>query len=651
MIKKLLSTAQLGLLLATVSVHAQEAAPAAKAGSPAPKTDAPAAPKTEAPKTDAPAAAKPEAPKAAEPALPKASNDGQGAPTSNPLLEAPPVNTLPALALPPTAAPTPTSNVTINLINALVKKGILTHGEAEGMITQAAEEAASVQAQLAEVAAPPVAEGDVRVTYIPETVKNQMRELIKQDVLAQVKSGDLQLQGFAPEWAERIKFFGDIRLRFEADLFPTGNENSGSFPNFNAINTGAPFDVAGTVFSPQYNVDQDRYRFKLRARLGADIDLDNHWYAGFRIGTGQDNSPVTQNQGLGVANNGQGGNFSKYSLWLDRAFIKYERGSPLADGVAFTVGRFDNPFFSTSLTWTDEIGFDGLALRGSKELFHRGSVFFTGGMFPIFNTEFNFASNQPSKFDSTDRYLYAAQLGADFKLAEKVNAKVAVAYYDFHGIEGKLSDPFIPLTAQDAGNTDGTRPSFAQRGNTYRALRQITPSVINGFGTSMQYQYFGLATPFKEAVLTGKVDFNLWEPYQLSLLGEYAKNTEWDKAAINDVAVNNRGPNQANGQTGDYGGDDTAWLLRAQFGKEKFEKAGDWRAWIDYRYVGSDAVVDAFNDDDFGDGGTNVEGFSLGAQMALSKRVSVGARWFSSNEITGPPLKNDIFMFDLSAKF
>jgi hypothetical protein len=588
--------------------------------------------------------------RAAEPELPKA--DGGTAPaTANPLLTPPPVGSLPAVQTPPSAPQTPTTNVTINLINALVKKGILGAEEAQQMVAQAEQEAATMQAQIAEVAAPPVADGDVRVTYIPETVKNQIRESVKSDMMAAAKKGDFEIPGTGPEWAERIKFFGDIRMRFEGDLFPNGNDNTGAFPNFNAINTGAPFDIAGTQFSPQYNVDQNRYRFKLRARLGADIDLDNHWYAGFRIGTGQDNSPVTQNQGLGVANGGQGGNFSKYALWLDRAFIKYERGSLLGDGISFSAGRFDNPFFSTSLTWADEIGFDGFAFRGSKEIADNSHIFVNGGLFPIFNTDYNFSSNLPAKFSSTDRYLYAAQLGAEFKLNDKVNAKLAVAYYDFHDIEGKLSDPYIPLTAQDAGNTDNTRPSFAQRGNTYRSLRQIVPSAINNFGTSNQYQYFGLATPFKEAVLTGKIDFNNWEPYQLSLIGEYAKNTDWNKEDISAVAVNNRGADPAKGQIGQYDGSDTAWLLKVQFGKEKFEKAGDWRAWIDYRSVGSDAVVDAFNDDDFGDGGTNVEGYTLGASVALSKRLSLTARWFSSNEITGPPLKNDIFMLDIMAKF
>jgi len=345
-----------------------------------------------------------------------------------------------------------------------------------------------------------------------------------------------------------------------------------------------------------------------------------------------------------------GGSFSKFAVWLDRAFLKYELAGQHAD-VSVLFGRFDNPFMATSIIWQDEIGFDGLAFKGKVDVFDGVRAFFTGGMFPIFNTDLNFASNQPSKFKSTDKYLYAAQLGADFKITKDINAKIAAAYYDFDGVEGKLSTPYIPLTPQDQGDTDNTRPSFAQRGNTYRAIRDIIPSVINNFGTSNQYQYFGLASKFQVAQITGRIDFNNWEPYQLSFIGDYVQNTAFDKTAIDAVAVNNRGALAPGATTGAFEGDNKAWLLRTQFGKAAFEKAGDWNVSADYRYVGSDAVVDGFNDNDFGGGGTNVEGFTIGGAVALSKRTRMGVRWFSATQIAGPQFKSDIFMIDINAKF
>ena len=67
----------------------------------------------------------------------------------------------------------------------------------------------------------------------------------------------------APRDFSRTGFFTDQifwrRSRpLRRNFFPMGNDNTGAFPNFNAINTGAPFDISGTAFPPQLNVDQDR---------------------------------------------------------------------------------------------------------------------------------------------------------------------------------------------------------------------------------------------------------------------------------------------------------------------------------------------------------------------------------------------------------
>jgi hypothetical protein len=571
---------------------------------------------------------------------------------TNTLFAAPELDGLPTVELPPTAPVTPTGNVTINLINALVKKGILTAGEAQIMVQQAVAEAEYVQAQIAEVAAPPVESGDVRVTYVPETVRNQIKESVKSEMMTAAKEGEIQLGNAAPEWTERIKWFGDIRFRSRNDIFPEGNDNTGAFPIFNSINTGEPFDIAGTQFSPQFNTDQDRFRLQLRARLGLSADLGEGWSAGIRFGTGETNTPVSQNQTLGSARDGQGGNFSRFALWLDRAFLRYEIGSDLASNANFYFGRFENVFYAPSeILWDQDIGLDGLAFKGKAQWHDSFSIFAAGGVFPFFNTDLNFATNQPAKFESTDKYLYAAQLGVNFEIKDIATGKLSAGYYDFDGAEGRLSTPFIPLTPEDAGDTDGTRPSFAQRGNTYRPLRQIIPSVLNDFGTSRQFQFFGLATPFEVAQLAGELNFPLWEPYQLSLKGEVAKNLAFNAEDIDAIAVNNRNADPVAGEIGTFGGSDLAWIAKLEFGKAKLEHFGDWTAYVDYRSVGSDAVIDGFNDSNFGGGGTNVQGYSVGASLALSHSVKFGVRWLSANELTGPPLRQDILIFDLSAKF
>lgn len=569
---------------------------------------------------------------------------------------------------PPQPASTPSQNVTVNLIRKLVGKGILDAAEANEMIRQAEAEAES--ARLANEAAAP-ANDDVRVAYVPEVVKAQIRDEIKDQVLAQAKTEKWATPGKVPEWTERIKWFGDIRFRYELNSFPSGNDNTGGFPNFNAINTGAPFDVSGTQFSPQHNVDQQRQRLRLRARMGMDVDLDNGFTAGVRLATGDTSTPVSANQSFGQSNQGQGGNFSKYAIWLDRAFIKYEVGGQPNKNLALTFGRFDKPFFEPlEMIWDDDLGMDGIVLQGRYEVVKGFTPWVVAGLFPVFNTDFNFSSNQPGKYESTDKYLYGGQVGFDLKASKDVSAKFGVAYYHFDGVEGKLSDPYTPLTAADAGNTDNTRPSFAQKGNTYMALRNIIPSALNNFGTSQQYQYFGLATPFHELAYSAKLDYNGFEPCQISLMGEYSKNLAFNRGEIESKAVNNRGAipvdpvatattTAADGTTtttaptpvGAYEGGDTAWGVTLQLGKSVFEERGDWNLVFGYRYIESDALVDAFTDSDFGNGGTNLKGYIVGGNVALSKRTRLGLKWMGATQIAGPPLKADVFLLDINAKF
>ncbi len=596
--------------------------------------------------------------------LPQAEGDGRAAPAAE--------------LVNPQAAPS--QNAMVNLLRLLEMKGSITKAESQALILQAEQDAANARAEAAAAAtADPLGENDMRVPYIPETVREQIRDEIKDDVLAAAKAEKWTGAGQVPDWVSRWKPFGDIRLRYEIDSYPVGNDNTGAFPNFNAINTGAPFDTAGTVFSPQYNVDADRQRFRLRARMGTELDLGEGFTGGLRLGTGENNSPVTTNQSLGLANQGQGGNFSKYAIWLDRAFMKWELGDVPNKELAVFFGRFDNPYFCSDVMFDEDIGFDGLALQGKYEIAPGFTPFVTGSLSPVFNNDMNFSSNQPSKFKSTDKWLYAAQAGFDWQITKKVDAKLAAAYYHFQGVEGKLSDPYLPLSASDAGNTDNTRPSFAQRGNTYMALRNIVPSPLNNFGTTNQYQYFGLATPFQVLAITGKLDFNNWEPCQISLKGEYLKNLAFDQEKINSRAVNNRGPNPApptvevtttapDGtatttttadttpkttptEVGPYEGGDTAWMVQLQIGKPSFQKRGDWSAFLGYRYVESDAVIDGFTDSEFAGGGTNAKGFVVGGSIALSKRVKLGVQWMSAEQIAGPPLKSDTFFIDISTKF
>jgi hypothetical protein len=86
-------------------------------------------------------------------------------------------------------------------------------------------------------------------------------------------------------------------------------------------------------------------------------------------------------------------------------------------------------------------------------------------------------------------------------------------------------------------------------------------------------------------------------------------------------------------------------------GYRELKQLGDWNAFVGYKWLESDAVIDAFADSDFGLGGTNLKGYFVGTSVALGPSVWLSARWMSANQIAGAPYAVDILQIDLNAKF
>lgn len=666
--------------------------------------------------------------------------------TVNPTIKPLPIDQPPNMDQPPDkmaasapAAP-PSENVTLNLINRLVQRGILTKEDAGDLIRQANEDAknAALQAQATqqaatqaataqqmavEASAPPQSDDQVSVSYVPEIVKAEMKDEIKRDVMAAAQAEGWN-QPNIPEWISKFRPFMDFRFRYQGNYYPNSDSVTNSIEtfdtlNFNAINTGSPLNMAAipgpaglydglypngifpsansptgyyaaqtpTQNPPTYNTTQQREQMRIRFRFGADMNLGDNFTSGFRIGTGQNGNPVSENQTLGLpGTTSQGGNFSGYAIWLDRAFLKYEIGDNPDRMAALTFGRFDNPFYTpTTIMWANDIGFDGIAAQARYKIAKGFTPFATIGIFPYFNTDLNFASTQQPKTSSNDKYLYAGQVGLDWKITRDLNFKGSAGYYYFQNAQGQVSDPMVTPNAAAQGNTDASRPTFAQRGNTYIELRNIQKvdkydSLGNVTNTSTanyiydpttpaippqyvnQYQYFGLATPYNILSANGRLEYRHWEPFVVSLSGEWDQNLAFNAQNIltagptpgpsnnyNDTLI--QGPVNNINSGGTYNGGNNAWIAQLKVGSGALQKRWDWDFGIAYRYVESDAVIDGFCDSDFGGGGTNLKGWSVGGNLALSKNVFIGARWLSANGIAGPTYKADILQLDLNARF
>lgn len=567
----------------------------------------------------------------------------------------------------------PTSpNATINLVNLLVKQGVLTQDQASALIKQADDEAyvsrqaaknASTKADEAAKAATAAAaaaepSGTRHVTYVPEVVKRQLREEIKKEVMVKAEKENWASPGRYPEWAQRIHFYGDFRARYQGSFFPPGNDQLDAI-NFNAVNSGSPYDLSNNNKSPlpTYNTSQNRNQARLRARLGMDADLTNGFSAGLRIATGQDNSPVSTNQTLGAS----GGNFSKYQLWLDRGYLTWTGWN--RDVVA-SIGRFDNPFWSpTDLVWYRELGFDGVALQAKHQFSEAFTPFGVIGAFPIFNTDFNAGTNSQidGKLASHDKWLFGGQVGFASRFDPVHEFRVAAAFYDFDNVQGQASAPCTVLTSSDNCSSDLSRPLFAQKGNTYMFLRNISFDPAYASGSQSAFQYFGLVQKFRPVVASASFDFADFAPYHIVLDGEFVWNTAFDKSlnargfvdgylGTPGVPLNNIGPS-TNGSTPAFNGGDKGWMARVTVGNREIKHFGDWNAHFGYKYLESDATLDAFVDPDFGLGGTNLKGYFLGGNVGLSENVWASVRWMSANNIGGIPYAVDVLQVDLNAKF
>jgi hypothetical protein len=576
----------------------------------------------------------------------------------------------------------PSSNSTVNLINLLVKQGVITEEQAEALIKQAddeayvarqavsnattkADDAAKTASTAANAVSPP---GTKRVTYVPEIVKKELRDEIRQEVMEKAEKENWASPGKYPEWAERIHVYGDMRVRYQTDFFPKGND-PGAAVNYNAINTGSPYNVLTTgtngnlYFWPTLDTDQNRNGAKLRARLGVDVDLFSGFTAGVRMGTGDNTSPVSFNATLG----GSGGDFSKYWIWLDRGFIKYNAW----DELTLQAGRFDNPFFeATDLVYYRDLGFDGFAGQFKYQVAPGYTPFVVAGAFPIFNTDINSGSSlnfnnvnaAVGKAPSQDRWMFGGQVGTNVRPVPEVDFTFGTAYYDFMNVQGRLSDPCYVATTQDFCDTDLFRPMFAQRGNTYMALRNIIPQYDSGNNLFPQYQYFGLASGFRDLVVSARLDLGHFDPVHVILDGEYVNNLAWNWADINAKVQNNPLPTAATAgcvstsstpctTAGNYTGGNQGWLARLTVGNREVKELGDWNAFVGYKWLESDAVMDGFTDPDFGLGGTNLKGYFIGGNVAVGQNVWLTARWMSATQIAGAPYAVDVFQFDLNARF
>ena len=546
-----------------------------------------------------------------------------------------------AASLPAHAAPAPSENATINLIRLLVQQGVLKPEQANALVAQAEAEANAARQATPDRGASVAQAGDVRVPYIPQTVRDQIRDEVKAEVMVQAKEENWAQPNTFPDWVSRITVEGDVRVRDESRLYNGGNSNE--ITDFAKLNAKGPYDVNPNTnggYPPMLNTREDRRnQLRIRARLGVRAEMSEAWSAGIRLATGSDDSPVSTSQTLG-------GGMGKKDIWLDQAYLTYRP----AKWATVTGGRIANPFESTDTLFSNDLNFDGIAAIFKQPLQGRDVTLF--GTLGAFATEYannGWNSSSMNEGATENKWLLGAQMGADWKINPQNSLRGALAYYHFDNIAGQRSSSCSPWAGAENCDTDWSRPAFMQKGNTLFLLRNIAPNPLNPADTP-QPQYVGLASKFDLLDLNLRWDTRVFDGLGLRLNGNYIRNLAYSK---NKMASRSQGYIVNNfGDNGDIESGPNAWMLQATLGRSyDLKEKGDWLAFVGYKYIQPDALPDAFNDSSFHQGGTNARGYYIGAGYAFEKNVYGVFRWMSTKEIYGPPLAIDTMQFEINARF
>jgi len=519
----------------------------------------------------------------------------------------------PAWADPPSneRSLTELQNTVINLLQALVDKGLLTREQAQQLVKQAQDKAATDAASAAAANAAQAKEDQnaVRVPYVPQIVKDEISQQVAQEVKPAVEA-DLAKDNKMPPWLARVSVFGDLVVRGQANWYPSGN---GQILNYNTVNTAGGITKATY---PYLDTTDNAYFLRLRARLGVEARVTDTLKAYIRLASGS----LTNVAGSESQTLGQYGN--RYNVGIDQAYLIWNSSTPDTLPIATVMGgRTPNPWFSpTELEFARDLTFEGIAETtrlgwgdGDADASH---VYLTLGGFPMLMSPL-----QPSQ----SKWLVGAQLGTNLRFNDgEDHLRLAAAFYDYFNVIGQVNSPY-------STQLNYTAPAFVQNGNTMF-------NIANNPGDPTA-QLWALASKFRVADLAAQYEHH-FDRYSMAVVAQAARNYGYHLADIEALSGQSFSSPQNKGYVGEF-----------SFGDPLVDRFGLWRAAVGYRHVQSDAVLDAWTDADFHEGGTNATGYYLWGSVGLAYNTWLRVRYMSGNEITGTRYALDILQIDVGTRF
>ena len=278
--------------------------------------------------------------------------------------------------------------------------------------------------------------------------------------------------------------------------------------------------------------------------------------------------------GVGSFNSGNqtlGSGLDKKDISLDQAYVSWSPNAWTIEG-----GKVKNRFMYSKMIFDSDLTFEGLT-EVYKTNLGGNTLQLIGGQYFIEQ------NSRTTTTDSSNIMLWAlqGQLHSTTKIGK---TKLALAYYAYDGLRGSPLD-------NDNGYGTGQRNSM---NSSYLLTDMKILDLMMELGTPIGSLY-------------GKVFY------------EYATNTaeNADITAANTIAA----------------GLDDAYQVGFRYGYKNLKKPGEWQGKFIYRKMEQNAVLSAFNDSNFHEGGTNAKGIQVGLKYQIRNGVQASYTfWDTENE-------------------
>ena len=260
-----------------------------------------------------------------------------------------------------------------------------------------------------------------------QVAKNNRQQISREETLKIIKemTADASTQGNLPKWMKDLKFYGDLRLRYE-----------GIDRNYS-------------------NRNRNRARFRLR------FGMKKYWWEKqmqvvFRLATGDPSSSYDDRSSQTSTNQTFDIGFSEKNIWVDRAYAKYKPN--WLKGFAIMGGKFGTPFVHTNMIWDSDVNPEGFWAMYKRKVPNCESLegFASVGYFIV----------EEEAGPTNDTTMWGYQLGANWKITKDVKWTIAATYYDW--------DHFETGFRSAGGNTTAGGRLTAEEFNVFNLLNKVS---------------------------------------------------------------------------------------------------------------------------------------------------------------------------------